>query len=413
MRIQDLISFSLQSFKNRRSRMILTVLGMAVAIAVILFLVSLGYGLQKTILERITTEDSLLTLDVFPPETESIKLDNESIDTISALPNVAVVSPQAVITSNIQLGELTSETVVNAVNEDFFRLAGIKVEQGEALSDETPNQIVVSPVVAELFAIQPEELLQKTVVVTFDLSQLVKPPENELDLTVSTPSASTKAEPQIFTREFTITGITGATDETNQAFISIANLSTVEIAEYQFVKIQVDDQKNIEETRQSLIDSGYLVSALSDVVSQANQIFGIIQLVLAIFGIFSLCVAAIGLINTMTISLLERINEIGIMRAIGASAWDIKKIFLIESTLIGFFGGVVGIVLGMIGGLLFNIGLNLLARSLGGQPVSIFHTPFWFIFFIVIFSAGVGFLAGIMPAQKAGKLNALEALRYK
>jgi putative ABC transport system permease protein len=158
---------------------------------------------------------------------------------------------------------------------------------------------------------------------------------------------------------------------------------------------------------------GFLVSALSDVVTQANQIFGIIQVVLATFGVFSLFVAAIGLINTMTISLLERINEIGIMRAIGASSWDIKKIFLIESTLIGFFGGLVGIVLGMLGGLLFNIGLNLLAASLGGQSISIFHTPWWFIFFIIIFSAVVGFCSGILPAQKAGKLNALEALRYK
>lgn len=405
MKLTDLINFSIQSFKNRKSRMILTVLGMAIAIGVILFLVSLGYGLQKTILERITTEDSLLTLDLFPPETDSIKLDQAQVQSIGQIPDVAIVSPQAVVSAPIQLNGLTSDTSVNIVDPNFFKLAGIKVDKGELLSDKESNTMVVSPVLADLFAVPVDELLNKTVTLTFTNAA---PAISDTSATADQTSSGSAS----FTQDFKIVGVT-ASDDNNQVYVKSADVKSLQINEYQFVKVQVKDQSKIEEVRQALIDKGFLVSALSDVVSQANQIFGIIQIILAVFGIFSLFVAAIGLINTMTISLLERINEIGIMRAIGASSWDIRKIFLIESTLIGFFGGVVGIVFGFIGGLLFNLGLNLLARALGGQPISIFHTPFWFIFFIVIFSAVVGFASGILPAQKAGKLNALEALRYK
>lgn len=400
MRLQDLINFSLQSFKNRKSRMILTVLGMAIAIGVILFLVSLGYGLQKTILERITTEDSLLTLDVFPPEAEEIKLDTEKVAAIKNIPEVAVVSPQAVLTSQIDFEGLTSETTVNVVDPNFFKLAGIETDQGELLTEQSKNSVIVSPILADLFAVPSNELINKKITITFA--------EENIEV-----EDSDSSESATFSQDFTIIGVTKSTDDTNQVFIKSSDVQSLEITEYQFVKVQVKDQNNLESVRESLIEMGFLVSSLSDLVTQANQIFGIIQAVLATFGIFSLFVAAIGLINTMTISLLERINEIGIMRAIGASSWDIKKIFLIESTLIGFFGGLVGIILGIVGGLLFNLGLNILAASLGGQPISIFHTPFWFIFFIIIFSAFVGFCSGILPAQKAGKLNALEALRYK
>lgn len=406
MKLTDLINFSIQSFKNRKSRMILTVLGMAVAIGVILFLVSLGYGLQKTILERITTEDSLLTLDVYPPETESIKLDSTQIQSIGQLPDVTVVSPQAVVSAPISFNSLTSETAVNVVDPNFFKLAGIEADKGELLSEKESNTIVVSPILGNLFDVAPDELVNKTVTLTFTNT----PTENQTTDNVTADQTSSGSAS--FTQDFKIVGVT-ASDDNNQVYVKSADVKSLRIDEYQFVKVQVKDQSKIEAVRQALIDKGFLVSALSDVVSQANQIFSIIQIILAVFGIFSLFVAAIGLINTMTISLLERINEIGIMRAIGASSWDIKKIFLIESTLIGFFGGIVGIVFGFIGGLLFNLGLNLLARALGGQPISIFHTPLWFMFFIITFSALVGFASGVVPAQKAGKLNALSALRYK
>jgi len=115
----------------------------------------------------------------------------------------------------------------------------------------------------------------------------------------------------------------------------------------------------------------------------------------------------------MTISILERTQDIGTMRSIGGSREDIRNLFLIESTLIGFTGGVMGIVLGFIVGFIFNNGVRLLAKILGGKSVDLFHTPIWFIVFILIFSTSVGFITGILPARRASSLNPLRALRYK
>jgi putative ABC transport system permease protein len=169
----------------------------------------------------------------------------------------------------------------------------------------------------------------------------------------------------------------------------------------------------MEKVREELIGMGFMVSAISDVIEQANKIFRVIQIVLGIFGIIALIVAAIGLANTMTISLLERTQDIGIMRAVGASPKDVRNLFLTESTLIGFAGGVVGIFIGKLVSLFFNLGINLLAKSLGAQPLNLFFTPSWFLIFIVIFSTLVGFSTGIFPARRASKLNPLAALKYK
>jgi putative ABC transport system permease protein len=179
------------------------------------------------------------------------------------------------------------------------------------------------------------------------------------------------------------------------------------------VKLKVDKQSNLEQARSAVIDKGLSVSALSDTVDQANKIFNVVQIVLSLFGIIALIVSAIGMFNTMTIALLERTSEIGIMKSLGASNGEIKFLFLTESVLIGVLGGIGGIMLGKMGTWSFNYGFYLLAKSFGGQPINIFYTPGWFIAFVIAFSAIVGFITGIYPAQRAARLNALTALRYK
>lgn len=79
----------------------------------------------------------------------------------------------------------------------------------------------------------------------------------------------------------------------------------------------------------------------------------------------------------------------------------------------GFLGGLGGVIVGIVGGKLVNIGLNFLAKSFGGQAVNLFFSPNWFILFIIIFSALVGLLTGLYPSKKAANLNPLDALRYK
>jgi putative ABC transport system permease protein len=117
--------------------------------------------------------------------------------------------------------------------------------------------------------------------------------------------------------------------------------------------------------------------------------------------------------NTMTVTLLERTKEIGIMRCIGASPNDVKLLFVSESIVVGFLGGLSGIVMGVVFGFAMNITLNVLATQFGGKSVYLFTFPIWFLSFIAIFSASVGYLTGIFPARRAAKLNPLDAIRYE
>ena len=94
-------------------------------------------------------------------------------------------------------------------------------------------------------------------------------------------------------------------------------------------------------------------------------------------------------------------------------AKDIKRIFLVESTVIGFLGGVSGTILGIIVSEFLNWIFNILARSFGGVYTRLFSYPIWFIFFIILVSAFVGLIGGLWPARRAEKMNPLEALRYK
>ncbi|MBI2577768.1 MAG: FtsX-like permease family protein [Candidatus Wildermuthbacteria bacterium] len=185
------------------------------------------------------------------------------------------------------------------------------------------------------------------------------------------------------------------------------------IQKYSQAKVKVSETKYMEEIRGRIIEMGFMVSALAETVDEANKVFTVIRIILAVFGLIALFISAIGMANTMTVTLLERTNEIGIMKSIGASNKDIGLMFLMESLVMGFLGGVGGIGIGFVGTEIFNGILNLVARGFGGQSIDLFYTPPWFLAFVMVFSTFVGFATGIFPARRAAKMNPLQALRYK
>jgi len=134
---------------------------------------------------------------------------------------------------------------------------------------------------------------------------------------------------------------------------------------------------------------------------------------LAAIAAISLLVGAIGIANTMFTSVLEKTKEIGIMKAIGAKNKDILKIFLINSGLIGFVGGIGGIILGVIGSGLIG---SLVSSGNPGGMTSMFGstaiTP-WLLILSLLFSIIIGMVAGVIPAYNASKMKPVDALRYE
>jgi putative ABC transport system permease protein len=189
--------------------------------------------------------------------------------------------------------------------------------------------------------------------------------------------------------------------------------SQVGISSYDKVQVRVSASNFLSNVQTAIVGDGFIVSALSQTVDQANQIFSGVQVLLAGFGGIALVVSAIGMFNTMTVTLLERTNEIGVMRTLGASPRDIQILFLSEAVVVGFLGGMTGMAMGIAGGLIINYLLNMVALHYGGAAVSLFAFPGTFLMFITFFSAVVGFVTGIFPARRASTISPLEAIRYK
>ena len=401
MLIRDIFRLSTRMFRTSRSRTVLTILGISVGIGAILFLVSLGYGLQRLILEQITTSDALLSLDVTTGDLENLKLKEETFQEIVNTPSVEEVSPMITSEGQLHIGDISTEVDINFVDNSFFRLDGTKLEVGEfySESEEDKRKIIISSSALRLFNIETNDALNREVQFTFFVSSIDEEGNiirDSLDLEES----------------FQIIGVVEE-DSLSYVYIPFSASKIVGIEDYSKLKVKVDQDKNLNIVRNAIIEKGFLVSALSDIIEQANQIFRIVQIILGSFGIVALIVSAIGMFNTMTITLLERTQEIGIMKALGATALDIWNMFLAESVIIGFVGGLGGIIIGFVGGELFNYGINVLASFLGGEAIDMFFTPLWFMLLIITFSTFVGFLTGFYPARRAAKINSLEALRYK
>lgn len=403
MLVTDIFRLATRMFRTNRSRTILTILGIGVGIGAILFLVSFGYGLRNLVFDQITTSDALLSLDVNSSGIENLKLDKEVIEEIKKNPGVDMVSPLVTTQTKMSIGDVSTELQVNFVDSDYFRLDGTTVSSGELYDDSQDGhkkKIVISSSALQLFNLSEEEAYGKNIKFTlFSLD------EDQGGNSLTRESIELEDNYQII-------GIIKE-DASNYVYMPFVNSEYLNTDVYNSAKVKVRAETDLDIVRDVIIEKGFMVSALSDIIEQANQIFKVMQIVLASFGIVALAVSAIGMFNTMTIALLERTQEIGIMKALGATAADIWMMFLAESVIIGFLGGATGIMIGFLGGEVFNYGINILAGFMGGEKIDMFYTPLWFAILIITFSTVVGLGTGFYPARRAARINSLEALRYK
>lgn len=396
MKTSDLLSLSTRMFKTRPMRTFLTVLGVGVGIGTVLFLVSLGYGLQEIILGRIANADSLLTLDVTPGPSEDLALDDESVKELAAIPGVAEVSRLKNFSAELSSDSLTTYAQVSGVDDSFYRLKGIVPAHGSVYQEGAVASLIVSSAAALLFNETAESIVGKSLSIALSL------PADAAEQVRTVPLAGT----------FTVVGVI---DDENASYVymPLRGLSEVLVTSYDQVEVKMNANNMMDEVRTIILSKGFVVSALSDTIEQANKIFRAVQIILALFGLVALVVSAIGMFNTMTITLLERTNEIGIMRAIGIRRSDIRKLFLVESMLMGLLGGMGGVLIGIVTGWIANGLINILATRLGGEAQKLFHVPLWFVLVIILFSTFIGFFTGVYPSRRASRLNPLDALRYK
>lgn len=402
MLFADLGRLSTRSFKTNALRTWLTILGMGVGTGAVVVLVGLGFGLQQIILEQIVFGETLLSLGVSATGAQNLRLTDETVRQFELNENVLDAAPLARFPALITYKGLTGNVFLQGAEPPYLRYAGVTPTAGAVFTDEDAgdtNTVMLSPAVLKLFGIEdPDAFVGEKV--TF---RILVPAEDGTD----------EIDEILIDKEYTVRGITKEEGVLN-ALVMLPELrSHIGIEEYERVQVRVSTNEFLQSVEDSLIEEGYRVTALSKTVEQASKIFQGIQIVLAVFGGIALVVSAIGMFNTMTVTLLERTKEIGIMRTIGASPSDIKWLFVSESIVVGFLGGISGIVMGVLFGLIINFLLNIVASQFGGESVKLFSFPLGFLTFIALFSAAVGYLTGIFPASRASKLNPLDAIRYE
>jgi len=182
---------------------------------------------------------------------------------------------------------------------------------------------------------------------------------------------------------------------------------------YRSILAKVDDAKNVDTVASEVHGINLGAGTAKEFLDTILRLFKIIGLVFGLIGAISLMVAAIGVVNTMVMATLERTREIGVMRACGATASTVRSLFTIEAALLGFWGGVFGVVLGI--GLL-QIANIVATRVLSQQHISVTNIvsmPIWLAFAVIGVTTIVGMLAGLYPAHRAAKLNPVDALRYE
>jgi len=189
--------------------------------------------------------------------------------------------------------------------------------------------------------------------------------------------------------------------------------------EIDFIIAKAEDEKDLEKITEAIEtelrqdrnlkegEEDFEVQTPIESLETVSTIINVVNIVVGGIAAISLLVGGIGIANTMFTSVLERRKEIGVMKAIGAKNKSILTIFIIESAFLGFVGGLVGVIIG----LLLALGVSSLANSSLGETIFTLSPSPIFLASTLLFSVLIGVISGIIPALQASRLNPVEALR--
>lgn len=212
--------------------------------------------------------------------------------------------------------------------------------------------------------------------------------------------------------EFTIIGVIPG-DKNPAYYLPFSDIKGLGVQNYSQIKIVVGDQSALPDLRLAIESMGYKTASVVDTVGKINDLFGTVRLLLSLLGMVALGVAALGMFNTLTVSLLEKTREVGLMKAIGMKSSEVKRLFLAESIVMGLSGGIFGIILSAVAGHGLSLALSMFSVTKGLGYISLVYTPLYLSAAIIAVAFLVGVLTGLYPSHRATKISALNALRYE
>ncbi len=410
MRLSTILFIGYRNMFSNRMRSMLTIGGVAIGIGIITLLISLGFGVQGMVIREVTDNNPIDIIDVSNKSLESFALlDKTTLERISNIEGIDQVEVRASIGGKFFNGEAQTDVVINAVSRHYLDLA--RSDASQELRDKLfaeSRSILITPKLAELLGFgNPEDAVGKEIeytgVVTADmLADVDEVPKNEADIATE--------------GRLVIAGILRdqSKDDAVYAYIPIDEVrKRYGKVAGQFAKVHVKDEASIEPVRLGIEQTAFVTESVVDTVADINAFFSIVRAVLVVFGVIIMSISAMGMLNTLSISLLQRTKEVGILKALGTKRTDIFKMFIFEAFLISFFGGGIGLAFGYAAAKGINIGINVMAGRYGVSPTDFVEMPSVFVISIAIFIFMLGLVTGIFPAIRAAKIHALEALRYE
>jgi len=393
MRLIDSFEIVFSTFSHNKMRSFLTAFAVSVGIGSIILLVSLGFGLQKLTIERISSSQALSTLTLTSANTEILKIDEATIRRVRDVEAVESIGKNYSFSGRLLHEDSQTDIALNLVDENYLKLEDLIFDAGEVFGQDDKQPLIISSSAAKALGFE-----KNAGAIGKKVSCLVYYSNEDLDSV-----------------EEVVLEIIGVTrdDESSLAYAPIDLFKIPAQSTASSLKARVVNTEYLATSRKSFEQLGLSVYSVAETIGQMNRVFKTIQYILGGFGIIALFVASIGMFNTLTISLLERTREIGIMRVLGATASDIRKIFLIEAVSLSVAGGLLGFICSYLIAAILNAIIGNLSSNLGSEATRPFFMPSAFIFIILGVSVLIGLLTGIYPARRASKINPLDALRYE
>lgn len=386
-----LLFMAWRNLMHKKMRTALTLFGIVIGIGAIYFLVSLGLGIQSLVTDRIVGGESVKSLDITAANNTLVDLGQKTYDKLKNLPHVVAIGAMYSTAGIMEYKGSSIDAVTYGVNDIYLKMLDLRLLSGRTFKTGGES----------------EALINKSLLKSLDY----KKPEDAIGKKVHINIPSLGKSDQDFNKEFTIVGV--SSDEVGaEIYIPSDIMSAGGATEFTQVRIESNSIEGVRSLRKQIQALGLSTASPIDTVDQINQMFKFFNFILAGFGAIGMIVAILGMFNTITISLLERTREIGLMIALGGRDTDMRMLIVLEALLLSLVGSTLGIFSATIFGQIINLGLNLFARSRGvSEGFQLFATTWWLVLGSIGFMMLVGLVVVLIPARQAARMNPIDALR--
>jgi len=401
----DVLLLALEDFGSTKFKTFMSSLGIIIGVIAIVVMLSVGEGLYQGVSASFG-DLQLDTLIVLPgalgftgfgqtsqAERPAAQLLDRDVNAIQGTVGVKNVAPRVNWQGSLQFRDEVRSVAVVGLLPHAEEVLASQIDRGRFLVDGDRGGIVIGANLAD--------------------NAFSSPLRPGMQVTITNPFSGETADYRILgvLKEaggtFNLFG--GSQDIT--VYMTTQGLQQVhQFGAYSQIIVTADNIERVEQVQDGIQErldrlhrnEEYSVIAQKSVLDTVNQIFSMIRITLAGIGAISLLVGGIGITNVMMLTVQERIKEIGVMKATGATRRDILFIFLAEAVMLGVISGVVGVVLGVL--------FSGFVGDVGDIPVAI-TAPSLLVGFT--FGVGTTLFAGIYPANRAAKLDPIQALRME